>query len=113
MLRRRRAGSAGITFVLRRGTIMLQRITRGQMLRLAAIGGVLLLGLGSAWAAQVGRILSPVWPPPTKGTYAAPAEEIGKKSSDAQPWSVTTVASSIKGQVVPGKSVTVVGEIID
>lgn len=92
---------------------MLQRITRGQMLRGLAIGAVLLLGLSTVWAAQVSRILFPDWSPPTKGTYAAPAEEIGKKTSDAQPWSVTTVASSIKGQTVPGKSVSLVGEIID
>jgi len=59
------------------------------------------------------RILFPDWSKPTKGTYSAPAAEIGKKAKAAQPWSVTTVTSSIDSKPVKGTAVTVVGEIID
>ena len=56
-------------------------------------------------------ILFPDWSEPTKGTYKAPAGDIGKKS--AAPWSTTTVASSIMGKPVEGKTTSVVGEIVD
>ena len=51
--------------------------------------------------------------PPTKGTYKEPSGEVGKKVPADQPWSVTTVSSSIMGKPVSGKTVSVVGEIID
>jgi hypothetical protein len=90
---------------------MLQRIKHSRFLQAATLAGVLLVA-SVAWAAQQG-ILFPNWSPPTKGTFKAPAAEIGKKVSDKQPWSVTTVASSIEGKPVPGKSISVVGEVID
>jgi len=91
---------------------MLYWMKRCHVLHVALIAGCFALGLGTAWAAaQVTGILFPDWSPPTKGTYQAPAGDIGKKTK--QPWSVTTVASSIEGKVVPGKMVSVVGEIID
>src|SRR4051794_39212505 len=93
---------------------MLPRIKRSQLLKAALLGGAFVLCLTTAWAAaQVSGRLFPNWSPPTKGTYAAPAAEIGKKPADAQPWSVTTVTSSIDGKPVQGKSISVVGEIID
>lgn len=55
-------------------------------------------------------ILFPDWSKPTKGTYQAPAGEIGK-AGDA--WTTTTIASSIMGQPVAGKTTSIVGEIID
>lgn len=73
--------------------------------------GVLLASAASAVAYQSKGILFPDWSGPTKGTYDHPAAEIGKKS--AQPWSVTTMASSIMGKPLPGKAITEVGEIVD
>jgi hypothetical protein len=64
-------------------------------------------------AAQVTGILFPDWSPPTKGTFKAPSGEVGKKVAADQPWSVTTVASSIMGKPVEGKPISVVGEVID
>lgn len=65
-------------------------------------------------AAQKGKgILFPDFSKPTAGTYDKPAAEIGKKVTEDQPWSVTTVTSSINGKPVPGKAVAVTGEIID
>lgn len=48
---------------------------------------------------------------PEKGTYAAPMGKIGDKPSS--PWSSTTVAAAVDGKALPGKVVTVVGEIVD
>jgi hypothetical protein len=91
---------------------MLPRIKRSFLLKTALVGGAFVFCLTTAWAAaQVTGILFPNWSPPTKGTYAAPADEIGKKT--ANPWSTTTVASSINGKPVQGKALSVVGEIID
>ena len=48
---------------------------------------------------------------PEKGTFDKAEGKIGQKPD--QPWSVTTVAASVDGKPVPGKVVTVTGEIID
>lgn len=80
----------------------------------AGIGLVTLLAVAAIGAAAKGPgVLFPDWSKPTKGTYSAPAGELGKKASGAQPWSVTTVTSSIEGKPVQGKPITVTGEIID
>jgi hypothetical protein len=82
--------------------------------RLSLIGTGLVLAIVSLAFAQAKGILFPDWSPPTKGTYAAPAAEIGKKASASQPWSVTTYASAITGkQPLKGEAITVVGEVID
>jgi len=82
-----------------------------QLCRAAAFAGfVLIAGL----AADKGKgILFPDFSKPVAGTYEKPAAEIGKKVSAEQPWSVTTVTSSIQGQTVEGKAVSMTGEIID
>jgi hypothetical protein len=77
-----------------------------------AIGVVTVLAGSVAFAKGKG-ILFADWSKPTKGTYDAPAAEIGAKTADAQPWTVTTVASSIEGKVLKGKAITKVGEVID
>ena len=69
-------------------------------------------GLAAA-AAKGPGILFPDWSKPSKGTFKEPAEVIGKKGAADQPWSTTTVASSIMGKPVEGKTTTVVGEVID
>src|SRR5436305_499890 len=45
------------------------------------------------------------------GTYEAPMGKLGEKP--AEPWSSTTVGASVDGKPLPGKTDTVVGEIID
>ncbi len=77
-----------------------------------AVLGVLLTGVSLAFVQGQG-ILFPDWSKPTKGTFEAPAAELGKKVRESQPWSITTVASSIEGKTLQGKPVTVVGEVID
>ena len=48
---------------------------------------------------------------PDKGTYDAPFGKLGEKAKG--PWSGTTLAAAVDGKPLPGKVVTVVGEIID
>ena len=48
---------------------------------------------------------------PEKGTFDKPEGKVGEKIE--KPWSVTTVAAAVDGKPVPGKVVTVVGEIVD
>ena len=79
---------------------------------IVAIGAVTLLAASVAIAKGSG-ILFPDWSKPSKGTYEAPAGELGTKPSDEQPWSVTTVTSSIEGKTLKGKPISVVGEVID
>ena len=76
------------------------------------VGGCTLAIVSLAFAQSKG-ILFPDWSKPTKGTYQAPAGEIGTPGKAGRPWSVTTVASSINNQVVPGKLIKAVGEVID
>jgi hypothetical protein len=80
------------------------------IIRLGA--GVAACGLAVAvWAAK-GK-LNPDFSTPTKGTVQAPAAEAGVKPPSSSPWSVTTITSSIKGKPVPGKPISVVGEVVD
>jgi hypothetical protein len=62
---------------------------------------------------QAQGILFPDWSKPAQGSYGAPAAEVGKASTAAQPWSVTTLASSIAGKPVKGEPISVVGEVVD
>jgi hypothetical protein len=77
--------------------------------RVAAAVGVFAIcsGLGFAVAQQV---LHPELTP-EKGSFDKPEGKLGAKAD--QPWSTTTMAASIDGKPVPGKVVSVVGEIID
>ncbi|HEY3965569.1 MAG TPA: hypothetical protein VGM05_13515 [Planctomycetaceae bacterium] len=85
-----------------------------QLVRKTATTGALLLVVGGLAAAAKGTgILFPTWSPPSKGTYKEPSGEVGKKAAADQPWSVTTVSSSIMGKPVEGKTTSVVGEVID
>jgi hypothetical protein len=82
--------------------------------RFSLIGAGLALVVVSLAFAQGRGILFPDWSPPTKGTYAAPAAEVGSKAKPGQPWSVTTYTSAITGkQPLAGTPVSVVGEVID
>jgi hypothetical protein len=81
--------------------------------KLIAFGTVTLLVVASLAFAGGNGILFPDWSKPTKGTYQAPAGELGKKAPAGQPWSKSTVAASIMGKTLKGESVSMVGEIID
>jgi hypothetical protein len=48
---------------------------------------------------------------PEKGTWDAPHGKIGEKAT--MPWSATTLAAGVDGKPLPGKVVTLVGEIVD
>jgi hypothetical protein len=74
--------------------------------------GVMLTGVSLAFVQGPG-ILFPEWSKPAAGTTAAPAAEVGKPVKPAQPWSVTTVTSSIQGKPVKGEPITLVGEVVD
>lgn len=76
-------------------------------------GAVCLLVFGSLAFMQSRGILFPDWSEPSKGTYEAPAAEIGKMVTSDTPWSTTTVTSSIEGQTLKGTPVTLVGEVVD
>jgi hypothetical protein len=89
-------------------------LNRSVLVRCAAVGGAIACFVTAAWAGQqASGILFPNWSKATRGTYQEPAGEIGKKTSNETPWSVTTLASSIQGKPVEGKAVSVVGEIVD
>jgi hypothetical protein len=55
-------------------------------------------------------ILNPTMTP-DKGTFDAPAGKLSAKPTAA--WSATTVAAGVNGKPLPGKLVTLVGEIVD
>jgi hypothetical protein len=48
---------------------------------------------------------------PEKGTFDQPAGKLGEKPT--KPWSQTTIAAAVDQKPLPGKVVTLVGEIID
>lgn len=77
------------------------------------LGVAIFVGAGSVAIAQSRGILNPDFSKPTKGTSEQPAAEAGTRPPDDQPWSTTTVASSIMGKPVKGTSVSKVGEVID
>lgn len=71
--------------------------------------GLFIMGatLGIAGARD---ILNPQFTP-DKGTFEKPVGKMGTPSE--QPWSVTSIAAGVDGKPLPGKIVTLVGEIID
>lgn len=85
---------------------------RRRFLQFSTAAGATLLLVAVTFAAAKGKgILFPDWSGPTQGSYGSPYAELGKKSS--RPWSVTTVTSSIMGKTLEGKTVSVVGEVVD
>jgi hypothetical protein len=77
--------------------------------RIAAVLGLfgLMAGLGFGLARDV---LYPQMTP-EKGSFDQPAGKLGQKPDN--PWSTTTVAAAVDGKPLPGKVVTLVGEIVD
>ena len=84
-------------------------MTKPKMLSLFGAAGLLVV---SSLAFVAKGVLFPEWSDPTKGTYKAPAGEIGKEVTAAQPWSVTTVTLAID-KPLEGKPITAVGEVVD
>ena len=77
------------------------------------IGITMLIGAVSIAAVKAPKILFPNWSGPTAGSYDKPSAELGKKASERRPWSLETVASSIDGQPLDAKPVSLVGEVVD
>jgi hypothetical protein len=77
---------------------------RKTALAIALCGGIVIA------AASAPQLLNPKMTP-EKGTFDAPAGKIGETGST--PWSTTTVAAGVDGKPLPGKVVSVVGEIVD
>lgn len=84
-------------------------MTKGQRILGCCAGALVVASLAFV---QAGGVLFPDWSAPTKGTYAAPAGDLGKAVKAAQPWSVTTVTSAIE-KPLKGTPITVVGEVVD
>lgn len=61
-------------------------------------------------AKPASQMLLPDWKA-EKGTYEQPAGTLGEKPS--QPWTETTIGAAVNKKPLPGKLVTVTGEIID
>jgi hypothetical protein len=82
--------------------------------KLTVAGAAAVLVVASLAFVQGKGILFPTWSTPTKGTYQAPAGDVGKQATARQPWSTTTYASAITGQQpVKGEPIAVTGEVID
>lgn len=77
--------------------------------RVATAMGLFVAGLGLG-VAVARDILHPQFTP-EKGTFDKPEGKLGAKPEN--PWSVTTVAAAVDGKPLPGKVVTVVGEVVD
>lgn len=75
---------------------------------LAAVG---VFGLSLAVGVVVARDILHPQLTAEKGTFEKPEGKMGMKPDN--PWSVTTVAASVDGKPVPGKVMTITGEIID
>jgi hypothetical protein len=73
-------------------------------LALGVLACVVMAGVGAA------DILNPKMTP-EKGTFEKPSGEMGAKTT--KPWSQTTIAAAVDNKPLPGKVVTLVGEIID
>jgi hypothetical protein len=78
---------------------------------LKVIAGLALFAVAAGVGFAVARdVLHPQFTP-EKGTWDKPEGKLGQKPDN--PWSVTTVAAAVDGKPLPGKVVTVVGEIVD
>jgi len=78
---------------------------------LRALAGVALFAIATGVGFAVARDVLHPQMTPEKGTFDRPEGKVGQKTDNA--WSVTTVAASVDGKPLPGKVVTVVGEIVD
>jgi hypothetical protein len=78
---------------------------------IVTLGTALFLAAGTLALAKGKGILYPDWSRPT-GSYDAPAAELGARPGGDQPWTATTVSAAID-KPLPGKPVTLTGEIID
>jgi hypothetical protein len=80
--------------------------------RILLTAGIAVLAGSVAIAAGQGKLF-PEWSKPAAGTFENPAAELGVKPPADQPWSVTTITSSIDGKPLKGQPTTMVGEIVD
>ncbi len=90
------------------------QMTQSRLVRFTKTFALVTVTAGITVAAVQGPgILFPDWSGATAGSYDDPAGALGNEVTDRQPWSITTVASSIEGKPISGKAVSIVGEIID
>jgi hypothetical protein len=78
-------------------------------IRVAMVVGVLVVGSAYGYD-QAKGVLFPQFTP-EKGSYEKPAAQLGEKPDNA--WSATTVAAAVDAKPLPGKVVTIKGEIVD
>jgi hypothetical protein len=78
---------------------------------LKALAGVALFAIAAGVGFAVATDVLHPQMTPEKGTFEKPEGKVGEKTDN--PWSVTTVAAAVDGKPLPGKVVTVVGEIVD
>src|SRR3954447_18935721 len=87
---------------------------RGEAMSMKWCRALVVLGVvGAAGAYGFEKAREVLFPQltPEKGTYEAPAAKLGEKIED--PWSATTVAAAVDAMPLPGKIVTLKGEIVD
>ena len=79
--------------------------------KLVVLAGVVLLAFVAGLGAQQGKGL--LFPEMTaeKSSFDKPFGKMGDKP--AQPWTVTTVAAAVDGKPLPGKVISVTGEVVD
>jgi hypothetical protein len=78
---------------------------------LKALAGLAIFAIATTVGFAVARDVLHPQMTPEKGTFDKPEGKVGQKTDN--PWSVTTVAAAVDGKPLPGKVVTVVGEIVD
>lgn len=80
------------------------------MSKLKIVLGIVILGGVAIASAGAWDILFPQMEP-EKGSFAKPHGKLGIKPKT--PWSATTVAAAVDGKPLPGKIITLVGEVVD
>lgn len=80
------------------------------MSKMKLILGLVVLGSMALASASAWDILFPQMEP-EKGSFEKPAGKLGK--TPAAPWTNTTVAAAVDGKPLPGKIVSLVGEVVD
>src|SRR5438067_8579161 len=78
---------------------------------LKSVALLALLGFGAGFGVVAARDVLHPQLAPEKGSFDKPAGKLGE--APERPWSVTTVAAAVDGKPLPGKVVTVVGEVVD
>lgn len=79
--------------------------------KFVVLAGLLLLGFAAGLGAQQAKGLLFPEMTPEMSSFDKPFGKLGDKP--AQPWTVTTVAAAVDGKPLPGKVISVTGEVVD